>query len=380
MKNLSKHTSGFSLIELMIAMVLGIVIVGGCISIFTGVVRSSSLNQTVSNLQSNARFALDTIGRDVRAAGFIGCSAERNVALNVTVNNPPTTDLSRSAVTGYVVTDTTWSPQHPQSYTAAQGVGQPVPGTHALSVHYAEFPGFALESSMSSNNSSVELARRADRQLSAGQLMVVSDCSSADLFTISSVTKTNAKVTVSTGASLVKPYEISSDFPDNTRAMPFVSTIYYVGDTQRISEEGDNVYSLYAHSFPYTAANPPLELIEGVDQLVLEFGVRQTDGSMRYAVAGADGYRVEGVETVRVGLLLSSIGSYSEVDATRTYTLAGQSVSALVASSETSTETQEDPANGTPAPAAPTVTLSYPSSKKLRIPFNATFNVRNRNI
>lgn len=370
-----KRAAGFSLVELMIALVLGVVIVGGCISIFTGVVRSSSMNQTVSNLQSNARFVLDTMGRDVRSAGFIGCSAERNVGLNVTASNPPTSDLSSTAITGYVVKEGAWTPQMPMAYTAPTAVGKPIPETHALSVQYGEYPGFTLDASMTSDSSSVVLKLENDNRLREGQLMVLSDCSSADLFEISSVTNSTTQIVVDTGASLNKAYPVVTDFPDNTRAMPFVSTIYYIGDTQRVTESGDEIHSLYAHSFPYTAANPPLELVEGVDQLVLEFGVRQTDGSTRYAIAGAAGYRVAGVEVVRVGLLVSSLDRFSEVDNTRAYTLAGQNVSAKLA------VTDSDSAPDTPtAPTASAATLTYPADNRLRMPFNATFNVRNRDI
>ncbi|MFK8081568.1 MAG: PilW family protein [Granulosicoccus sp.] len=364
-----KRASGFSLVELMIAMVLGVVIVGGCISIFSGVVRSSSLNQAVSNLQSNARFALDIIGHDVRAAGFLGCAAERNVGLNVTVNDPPTTDLSRSAVAGFVVTDTVWQPQFPQAYTAPLGVGRPVPGTHALSVHYADFPGLELNESMSVSRDSMELKRREDRRLVDGQLMVVSDCNSADLFSIANVARAADTVTLVSAEPLQKSYALSTVFPGAVRAMPFVSTIYYIGDTQRTTELGDDVYSLYAHSYPYTAQNPPLELIEGVDQLALEFGVRQADGSLLYATADSADYQPEGVETVRVGMLLSSIRRFSEADTSRAYTLAGLTVIA-----DSVTPDSEGAAGGAAQ------VLTYPNNERLRIPFNATFNVRNRNI
>lgn len=355
------RSSGFSLVELMISVVLGIVIVGGCISIFSGVVRSSSLNQTVANLQSNARFALDMIGRDVRASGFLGCASERDISLNITFANPPTNDLTRTALTGYVVGDTTWEPSLPQAYTAPVSVGSPVPGTHALSVHYADFPGAELAASMTSSSANIVIEQIDDGRVRAGQLMLLSDCSSAELFSIASVTSSSDELSIGTGASLAKGYQRDGSFPENTRAMPFVSSIYYIGDTQRTSELGDDVYALYAHSYPYTAANPPLELIEGVDQLVLQFGVRQADGTFLYTTPGGTGYRVNGVETVRVGLLLGSLERFAEVDATRSYMLAGQKVTA-----QTPTGTATAP--------------TYVSDKRLRMPFNATFTIRNRNL
>lgn len=390
MKNLHIYSRGFSLVELMIAMVLGVVIVGGSLTIFTGVVRSASVNQAISNLQSNARFALDMIGRDVRSAGFIGCLAERDVALNVTIEDPPTSNLTQSAVTGYVVGATSWSPGLPTAYTAPTGVGAPVSGTHALSVQYAQFPGLLLDTSMGTNTGSVVFKRNDNIALRANQLMVLSDCSSADLFSISSVAKGDTTTTVSTSSTLAKRYTVPVDYPDNTRGMPFVSTIYYIGNTGRTSDTGNTVYSLYTHSYPYTTANPPVELVEGADQLVLEFGVRQTDGSLRYVTAGATGYQANGVETVRVGLLLSSLERFSSVDETRSYVLAGKSITATESESSDSesddTESSDSAGSDDDSDSTDTssttnaASLTYTSDKRMRIPFNATFNVRNRNI
>jgi len=197
--------------------------------------------------------------------------------------------------------------------------------------------------------------------LRTGQLMVMSDCIAADLFAVNSIARAATTLTVTPGSVLSKVYRVSAAFPENTRGLPFVSTIYYIGDTQRTTESGDAVYALYAHQYPYTSANPPVELVEGADQLVLEFGVRQSDGSLLYAIASETDYRPEGIETVRVGLLLSSIDRYTNVDANREYVLAGQSISA---SSDSSTTTGG---------------LTYISDQRMRMPFNATFNVRNRN-
>lgn len=358
-RKFTQRAQGFSLIELMIAMVLGVVVVGGCISIFSGVVRSSTLNQTVSNLQSNARFALDLIGRDIRSAGFLGCAAERDVALAINATSPPTSNLSQTAITGAVVGGTGWSPATPDGFTPPTAIGAPLVGTHALSVQYASFPGAPLRASMSGASDAIKLDGSLRSPVSVGELIVVSDCSAADLFKVSSVSGSAAERDIQPAQVLDKVYKISADYPDNTRAMRFVSTIYYVGDTQRTNENGDSVFSLFVQSYPYDNTNPPIELIEGVDQFLLEFGVRQADGSIRYVQPDSGSYTATGVETVRVGLLMTSIKRFSNIDINKTYTLSGQIVS----------------------PAGPTTTgASFPADRRMRMPFNATFNVRNRNL
>lgn len=359
LKNHTCTQAGLSLIELMIAMVLGIVVVGGCISIFSGVVRSSSLNQTVSTLQSKARFAIDMIGRDVRSAGFIGCPSPQDAELNIATTNAPTSNLAQSAITGAVVGASTWMPAVPDGFTLPDDIGKPVEGTQALSMQFARFQGGALASNMSSRGSSIELADPLGVSVFSGDLMIISDCTRADLFEVSSVSGPESGKTIQPVDSLAKAYVVSAEFPQNTRAMLFTSSIYYIGNTQRVTERGDLVYSLYQQTYPYSNANPPLELIEGVDQMQLEFGVRLVSDSIVYIQPDNAAFNASAIETVRIGLLMSSLKRFSSIDPDRVYTLAGRSV-------------VPDSAAATDA--------TYPADNRMRMPFNATFSVRNRNL
>ena len=360
MNPIRKKNPGFTLVELLIAMVLGLVVVGGGLYMFSGIVQSSVVNQSVSSLQSNGRFAIDLIGRDVRSAGYIGCVSDKTGALNVKISNPPTTDLGDTAITGYFVqTPTNWSPGNPDSYTAPTGAGKPVPGTYALGVQYAQFPGYKLQTSMSSASGSMVLDRNDDITIETGQAMVISDCTSADLFRASNPNNGTTSMTMSTGASLTKAYSMPEFAPESTRVMPFISTLFYVGDTQRTTSRGDSVYSLFAHSYPYTSDSDLVELVEGVDQLVVEFGIRQSDGSQLYATPDEMTFDAQDIETLKLGLLLTSFEHFGSVDVSRTYNLAGESITS---------------AGGTGTG------LTYPDDNRMRMPFNATFNVRNRNL
>lgn len=69
-----KNNKGFSLIELMIAMVVGLIILLGIVSIFS---TSSSLNRTQSGLavlQENGRYAISRIKQDFEVAGRKHCA------------------------------------------------------------------------------------------------------------------------------------------------------------------------------------------------------------------------------------------------------------------------------------------------------------------
>jgi type IV pilus assembly protein PilW len=70
---------GYSLIELMISITLGLIIISGLLVVYVNSSASSKTNDRTAEVMSNARFAIDTLKGDLRAAGFRGYSwAEPN--------------------------------------------------------------------------------------------------------------------------------------------------------------------------------------------------------------------------------------------------------------------------------------------------------------
>lgn len=63
---------GFSLVELMIALTLGLLLVGGVLSVFAGSLRSNADLGRMARLEEQLTGLLDLISRDVRRAGSTG--------------------------------------------------------------------------------------------------------------------------------------------------------------------------------------------------------------------------------------------------------------------------------------------------------------------
>lgn len=74
---------GLTLIELMVAMVIGLFLILGAMTVFTQGRQNYTVNEGVARLQENLRFALDIIEPDVRLAGFFGM---HSVATSVNPN------------------------------------------------------------------------------------------------------------------------------------------------------------------------------------------------------------------------------------------------------------------------------------------------------
>lgn len=71
MKIQNKH-SGFSLVELLISMVVGIALLGGVLSVFVGMKTTTSETTSYGALQENGRFALNLITEDLLRQNFWG--------------------------------------------------------------------------------------------------------------------------------------------------------------------------------------------------------------------------------------------------------------------------------------------------------------------
>lgn len=65
--------AGLSLIELMIALVIGLILMLGITQVFIASHSASRLSEGVARAQENGRFALDFLERDIRMAGHMGC-------------------------------------------------------------------------------------------------------------------------------------------------------------------------------------------------------------------------------------------------------------------------------------------------------------------
>src|SRR6056297_3249343 len=84
MKNTARmnKNSGMTLIELLVAMVIGLVLLGGVYVSFVSSTTTNSMNEQLSRMQENGRFAMQLMTRTVRSVGYQGCGG-----IGVTVEN-----------------------------------------------------------------------------------------------------------------------------------------------------------------------------------------------------------------------------------------------------------------------------------------------------
>jgi type IV pilus assembly protein PilW len=74
MSHMRQRMVGFGLIELMIAMVLGLIVMGAAFAVFISNQNTFRANEGLNRIQENARIAFELMSRDIRAAGGSACS------------------------------------------------------------------------------------------------------------------------------------------------------------------------------------------------------------------------------------------------------------------------------------------------------------------
>ena len=70
--NTFKKQHGFSMVELMIAMVITLILLAGISQVFLSSKKSFTIQDSLARQQENGRYVINTLGQDLRRAGYMG--------------------------------------------------------------------------------------------------------------------------------------------------------------------------------------------------------------------------------------------------------------------------------------------------------------------
>ncbi len=85
--NNKTYQTGMTLIEIMIALLIGAFLLGGVLQIFINSKQTYRMQENLSRLQENGRFAMEFLARDIRMAGYWGCISPLPAVTEVTGAN-----------------------------------------------------------------------------------------------------------------------------------------------------------------------------------------------------------------------------------------------------------------------------------------------------
>ncbi|MDO9240573.1 MAG: prepilin-type N-terminal cleavage/methylation domain-containing protein, partial [Methylicorpusculum sp.] len=82
--------SGMTLVEIMISLLIGAILLGGVLQIFISTKQTYRMQEGLSRLQENARFAMEFLTFDIRMAGYQGCPSINTLSPKIIAEPAPT--------------------------------------------------------------------------------------------------------------------------------------------------------------------------------------------------------------------------------------------------------------------------------------------------
>ena len=80
---------GFTLVELMVAMLIGTIILAAVAQVFATSKGTHQTEEGLARVQENGRFALEFLAQDIRMAGYAGCNSNLSASNVNNIAKPP---------------------------------------------------------------------------------------------------------------------------------------------------------------------------------------------------------------------------------------------------------------------------------------------------
>lgn len=312
--------SGLSLIELMIAMALGLILTLGVVQIFLASSQTYRISDALGKVQENIRFSMGTLQYDARMAGHFGCLVDEPVnQLNTGGTGYDETIYENPGVIGWEAANTgvgdaftittlaagsgTWS-NGPGDTVPTNIQDQMIPGTDFIVLSGARRADVELTGNP--GNPANALTTDGNSGIEQGTVITVvsSDCSGGDLFQKSSAANSSSLQKDSGGSpGNVNPSGgFAGEYDDDAAVYVFTSTAYFIGKRCATCEP-----ALFRERLDAGGTGDAVELAEGVENMQILYGVATgvNKGADTYVTA-TNVTDWNGVVSVRMALLFRS--------------------------------------------------------------------------
>lgn len=290
-----RRQRGLTLVELMVSMTLSLVLMSGVMVIFQGTKQTSQLQGAMAVIQENGRHALHLLVRDLRSAGYTGCAGMGPTQVNIVANSPP------GGISVFDEGEVVFGIDDVGSANALNARE----GTDVIRIRGGDAALAGLVSNTVAVDGSIQSTLARD-YFGVGDLLLITDCESADLFRASSVSKSGALTSIGHASSKNTSDLLGKPYDKDAFIMGFKSNTYFVRDTGRTNRAGDTIFGLFRESHDGTV----VELADGIDDLQVSYGVDITGDDVvdRFIDAPAAGHALwTDVINVRVALLMNSV-------------------------------------------------------------------------
>lgn len=302
-----ERVKGFSLVELMLALALGLVVVAGIVQLFVGNSQTYSVLNGQARMQESARFALDFISRASRSAGYMGCDVEKaNLVWDLRGNATVMPEFRiEQMVEGYDGKGGgNWSPSltalpkdginaYDPDGAGNVGIdtGTIIDGTDVLAVRSVQRPGQRLVQTLQPSGDPVVSAPGGDPGFGVNDVVLVANCEQGAVFRITGMNVAGNQATLlhatsSTGNVYENADVINSPTGPVASTLSFLgrsygpeasvgrveTTYFFVADGAGLDAQGNPVPALWEK----VGRSAPVELIQGIEDLQVLYGIDTT--------------------------------------------------------------------------------------------------------
>ena len=280
---------GISLIELMIALLLGLVVLGGVVSLYLSSHAAFRTHEAVARLQENGRFALEFMAREIRETGMTPCGSP--LTANVLVARAPAaTPWWADTAAGYL----RGGEANGQVMATGNGIADHVANTDSLLLLRPASDEALITPIVRHDPSAQKVMVTPPASIRARDIVLMCDSRSSALWQVGQVNQQNNEDELLYGASPLNcasglgqvdagcAASVDKSFPAGALLVPWDPGLWYVG----MQANGQRaLYRARVVQPAAGAANPalitlPIERIPGVSNLQIEYLTRdRTQGS-----------------------------------------------------------------------------------------------------
>lgn len=305
--------SGFTLIELMVAMLLGLIVIGGVTSVFLAGQQTYRANEALGDVADGSRIAFEMLTRDLRYVGFTGCDNTNGRLANV-VNSNTTLWYANWAFPLQGFDDASTD----SALSGITGTGAPVKGTSSVRILSTVNTDVSVGSASGSPTSFNINA--ASTQLAAGDIIMVCDFDHATLLQVASYSGTSVGFT---DASTPTPGNCSTGlgypticnstgntytFLPNARVGLMTAVDWYIGTN---ALDGQSLYRLpVTYTATGVSVSTPEEMVRNVTGM--KIGYLQSSGTGFTTAALVSSWAA--VNAAQVTLTLQSTNTRASVN------------------------------------------------------------------
>jgi type IV pilus assembly protein PilW len=332
----AKAIAGFTIIELMVAMLLGLIVIAGITSVFLANQQVYRTNSALGDVQDSTRMSFEMLAQNIREAGLLGCGNNGQVA-NVLEDGPNNSGTDWWANWGNSLMGYGSGTAANPALTVGTAAGNQVAGTDSLMILSAADIGLSVNTQTTSTTTFTLNGSSSD--LVAGAIMIVCDPWQATIFRANSYTPgagtTNPSITYgqtfggntvncSTGLGYQTVCTAGGNaytYAANSPIATLEANVWYIGT----NPAGTTSLYLVNVNTATNAQNPPQEMVRGVTAMNITYNMTNATGF----VTASNVTSWTTVDAVQVKLTVEQIsgpnagtnGTATTTPLTRTYTV-----------------------------------------------------------